>query len=163
VVTSGLVAALVGTAAYTQVGAETPYAALTGALLLIGAGLGCTIVPAMAAAFATLSREAVPRATSTLNTIQRIAGAVGTAVLAIVLQRAIAAEAPSLDGGIQAMAGLSPEARAQVAPALADAFGTAFGVALALIAAALVPALLLPRRRRGEAVPVPAAEERRAA
>jgi EmrB/QacA subfamily drug resistance transporter len=163
VVTGGLLAAMVGTAAFTQVGAGTSYAVLFGALLLIGAGLGCTIVPAMAAAFATLSREAVPRATSTLNTIQRIAGAIGTTLLAIVLQRAIAAEAPSLDGGIQAMAGLSPEARSQIAPALADAFGTAFWVAFALIAAALVPALLLPRRRREEAVPLVAAEERRAA
>jgi hypothetical protein len=69
----------------------------------------------MAAAFQTLSREETPKATSALNALQRIAGAIGTTVLAIVLQRTNAA------------------------------FGTTFWVALGLIAAAIVPALLLPR------------------
>jgi hypothetical protein len=44
---------------------------------------------------------------------------------------------------------LSPEQRTNAAPALADAFGTAFWVAVGLIAATLVPALLLPRPHAG--------------
>jgi hypothetical protein len=42
---------------------------------------------------------------------------------------------------------LPPGARHQLAPALADAFGAAFWVAFALAAAALIPALLLPRKQ----------------
>jgi len=151
VVVVGMILAGLGTLAFTQVGASTSYVFLAAALLVIGFGLGSTIVPSMAVAFQALSREETPRGTSALNAIQRIAGAIGTALLAIVLQRAIEANVPALDDGIQGMSALSQLHRAQVAPAIADAFGSTFWVALGLTAAALVPALLLPRRRRGEA------------
>jgi EmrB/QacA subfamily drug resistance transporter len=145
VVTSGLVIALLGTLAFTQVGADTSYLSLAAALFVLGVGIGSTIMPSMAAAFQTLSHEETPRATSALNAIQRIAGAIGTALLAIILQRAIAANVPDFRGGIQGLAALSHQA--QTTPVLADAFGTTFRVAVALIAAALVPALLLPSAR----------------
>ena len=145
VIPVGILVALVGTAAYTQVGAHTSYAFLAAALLVIGLGLGCTIVPAMAVAFAAVAPEAVAGASSAINIVQRVAGSIGTALLSVVLQRSIAGK--GLSGGIGALAGLSPAGRADAAPALADAFGTAFWVALALVAVALVPALLLPRTR----------------
>ena len=44
------------------------------------------MMPAMAAAYATLRVGAVPRATSALNVLQRIGGSIGTALLAVVLQ-----------------------------------------------------------------------------
>jgi EmrB/QacA subfamily drug resistance transporter len=166
VVSAGIIVALLGMLAYTGVGADTPYAYLAAALLVIGLGIGSTIMPSMAAAFKTLAREEVPRATSAINAIQRIAGAIGTALLAIVLQRAIAANLPDLHDGIQAVALLSQRAHARVAPALADAFGTTFWVAVGLIAAALVPALLLPSRpdeHAKDASAGPPASERRAA
>ena len=150
VVSAGMVLALLGTLAYTQVGTDTSYLYLAGALLVIGGGLGSTIMPSMAAAFQTLSREEAPSATSALNAIQRIAGAIGTALMAIILQRTITANLPGLHGGIQGMAALSEAQRAHAAPALADAFGTTFWVGVGLIALALVPALLLPRLRREE-------------
>ena len=49
VVATGIGLAAAGTAAYTQITAVTPYWYLAGALLLIGAGLGATITPSMAA------------------------------------------------------------------------------------------------------------------
>ncbi len=102
----------------------------------------------MAAAFQTLAREETPRATSALNAIQRIAGAIGTAAMAIVLQRAIADQLPDLHGGIAGLARLSAQQREAVAPQLAHAFATTFWVAVGLIAAAVLPALLLPRARQ---------------
>ena len=117
---------------------------------MLGLGIGSTIMPSMAAAFQTLAREEAPRATSALNAIQRIAGAIGTALLAVVLQRAIAANVPDLHDGIQALATLTPARRAEIAPQLADAFGTTFWVAAGLIAATIVPAVLLPRPHRAE-------------
>src|SRR6266511_2195892 len=156
VVPVGRTLAGLGTLAFTQVGANTSYAYLAPALLVVGFGLGSTIMPSMAVAFQTLSREETPRAASALNAIQRLAGAIGTTLLAIMLQRAIAANVPTLDGGIQGMATLSPQQRAHVTPAIADAFGTTFWVAVVLIAAALVPALLLPRRVRAQSESAPA-------
>ena len=148
VASAGMAIALLGTLAYTQVRADTPYRYLAAALLVIGVGIGSTIVPFMAAAFQTLSREETPRATSALNAVQRIAGAIGTAVFAIILQHGITANLPHHPGGIQALTALPPAQRAQIAPALAGAFGTTFWVAVALTATAVVPALLLPRPPR---------------
>jgi MFS family permease len=147
VVSAGLIVAVLGTLAYTGVGAETSYAYLAAALFVLGLGIGSTNMPSMAAAFQTLAREETPRATSALNAIQRIAGAIGTALLAIVLQRAIAGGIPDLHGGIAGLARLSAQQREAVAPQLADAFATTFWVAVGLIAAAVLPALLLPRAR----------------
>ena len=161
VIPFGIVLALVGTAAYTQVGANTSYVLLAGSLFVIGLGLGSTIMPSMAVAYQAVPREAVPQATSTINVIQRIAGSVGTALLAVVLQRSIASNLHGFVGGIGAIARLSPKGRSQAAPALAAAFGTAFWVALGLLAAALIPALLLPRiRAQGAQGAEPAAEGR---
>src|SRR5207248_5201154 len=86
------------------------------ALFVLGLGIGSTIMPSMAAAFQTLAREETPRATSALNAIQRIAGAIGTATMAIVLQRAIADRLPDLHGGIAGLARLSAQQREAVAP-----------------------------------------------
>jgi EmrB/QacA subfamily drug resistance transporter len=146
VIPIGLVLALAGTAVYTQVGADTSYALLSGALFLVGLGLGATIMPSMAVAYQSVPRESVAQATSTINVIQRIAASVGTALLAVVLQRSIQAELPSLHDGIGALASLSSGGRARVSAVLADAFGTTFWVALGLVAAALVPALAIPLR-----------------
>jgi len=158
VVPSGILLALAGTAAFTQVGANTSYVYLALALFVIGLGLGTTIVPSMAVAYQTVPRDAVAQATSAINVIQRVAGSIGTALLAVVLQRSIATNLPGLEGGIGAIAALSREGRAQAASVLADAFGTAFWLAFGLVALALIPALLLPRlpeRARGT---MPAAE-----
>jgi EmrB/QacA subfamily drug resistance transporter len=159
VIPVGIALALAGTLAYTQVGPETSYVFLGGALFVIGLGLGSTIVPSMAVAYQTVPREAVAQATSAINVIQRIAGSIGTALLAVVLQRSIATNLPGLDGGIGALAALPNEGRAHAATALSDAFGTTFWVAFVLVAAALVPALLLPRLRpRPAPGPAPATE-----
>jgi EmrB/QacA subfamily drug resistance transporter len=153
VIPAGVVLALAGTAGYTQVDADTSYVFLAGSLFVIGLGLGATIVPSMAVAYQAVPREAVAQATSTINVIQRIAGSVGTALLAVVLQRSIRGSL-----GVDSLAEVSRVGRAQAAPALADAFGTSFWVAFGLVAAALVPALLLPRIRSRDGQPAPAAE-----
>jgi len=114
VVPAGIVLALAGVAVYTQIGNETSYVVLGAALFVIGLGLGSTIMPAMAVAYGGLGHDAVPRATSALNVIQRVAGSLGIALLAVVLQRS-------------------------------GSYGTTFWFAFALAAAALGPALLLPR------------------
>ena len=61
-------------------------AALRGLLVLRGLGIGSSMMPSMAAAYASLERAAVPRATSALNVVQRVGGSLGTALLAVILQ-----------------------------------------------------------------------------
>ncbi|MFC4056581.1 DHA2 family efflux MFS transporter permease subunit [Actinomadura syzygii] len=144
VVPAGVVLGLAGTAAYTQIHADTSPILLAAALFVIGLGLGATIMPSMAAAYQALPPALIPRATSALNTLQRMGASVGTAALAVILQHEITARSPGLAGS--ALAPLPDPARVAVAPLLAQAFGHAFWVALIIGAVALVPALLLPRR-----------------
>jgi MFS family permease len=154
VIPTGIALALAGTLGLTQVGPSTSYTFLAGALFVIGLGLGSTIMPAMAVAFAAVSRDGVAQATSAINVVQRLAGSIGTALLAVVLQRAIAARLPGVGGGVSALAALPQGQRTHAAGALSAAFAQSFWVALGLVAAALVPALLLPRQReRGSRAP----------
>jgi hypothetical protein len=138
VIPVSILVGLAGTLAFTQVAADTSYVLLSAALFVIGLGLGGTIMPSMAVAYQSVGREEVPSATSALNMAQRIAGSVGTALLAVVLQHQIVSSIPSAAGGLGAIA-QAP------ADALADAFGTTFWVAFAVLAVSLVPAFLLPR------------------
>jgi hypothetical protein len=146
VVTGGILVALAGTAAYTQLTAVTSYWYLAVALLLIGAGMGATITPSMAAAFGAIDRPAIPAATAAIGTIQRIAGSLGTALLAVTLQHAIGARLPGFHGSITGAAALAAAHPARALPALAAAFGATFWVAFGLTAASLVAALALPGR-----------------
>jgi EmrB/QacA subfamily drug resistance transporter len=145
VVPVGVLIAVAGTGWYTQIGAHTPYWQLLLALFLIGAGMGATVTPAMAAAFQGLPPAAMGQATSAINVVQRVAGALGSALLAVVLQQAISARLPMFHGGIgqaAAVVATSPHA----ADSVASAFGVAFAVSLAISVLALVPAMLLPGR-----------------
>jgi hypothetical protein len=51
-----------------------------------GIGIGSTIAPSMAAALQALSGPEIPRGTSVLNSVRRIAGAIDTAAFAILPQ-----------------------------------------------------------------------------
>ena len=82
-------------------------------------------MPAMTAAFSAMRPEQLSDATPQINVLQRVGGAIGMAVLAVVLQRA-GAHAPS--------------------PAqLASAFNTAYWWALGIALLSLIPCLVLLR------------------
>jgi EmrB/QacA subfamily drug resistance transporter len=149
VVPVGILLALAGTLAYTRISVDSSYWYLAGALFLIGAGLGATITPSMAAAFQDLSHAEIPGATSAINVVQRVAASLGTALLAVVLQRTIAVNVSGFHGDIGQATALARYDPQHTAPAIADAFGTTFWVAFALTALAFVPALLLPAKAKG--------------
>ena len=142
IVLIGLVLTVVSSLAFVGLTADTSYAFLVAALFVRGIGLGMTMMPAMSAAFQTLSPEAVPRATSSLNIIQRVGGSIGTAVLAVILEQNIASSVPGSGGSISS-AGHAGAIPASVAGQLADAFSQTFWVATAITAAAVIPALFL--------------------
>jgi EmrB/QacA subfamily drug resistance transporter len=109
-------------------GAHTSIAWLCGVLVVRGFGIGFAFMPAMSAAFAALDRSEISDATPQLNVLQRVGGSIGTAVLAVILQRALV--------------GAHSDA------AMASAYGTAFWWAVGLTALAIVPAVVLVRAER---------------
>jgi EmrB/QacA subfamily drug resistance transporter len=118
------------------IGAHTSIVYLSFVLVLRGVGIGFSFMPAMTAAFASLRSEQLSDATPQLNVVQRIGGAIGVAVLAVVLQRATA--------------------HAHSAAAMAGGYGTAFWWSVGICVASLIPCLVLlraesPRARMNEA------------
>ena len=155
VVLAGLVVLMLGTFPFTQVTGSTPYWLLTVGLVVRGVGLGFTMMPAMASAYAMLDRGQVPRATPMLNVLQRVGGSVGTAVLAVVLQRQISDAVPvagargGSGAGEAAAQSLPPAAREKLADPIAAAFAHTYWWSLALVAVAIIPALFMLRAQRG--------------
>ncbi len=142
----GVVVVVIGTMAYTQVTPGTSEVLLAGALFVRGLGLGMSMMPAMSAGYQTLQPPEVPRATTTINIVRQVGASLGTAVLAVILQRQIVA---SVGGGGHAggllggTAGIPEAARGQVA----SAFGHSFWWAVGLSVLCVIPALMLPRVR----------------
>ena len=151
-----LFAAMVG---FTQVGADTSFWFLGSCQLVMGLGMGAAMMPAMSAAYQTLRHEQLARATTALNIIQRVGGSIGTALLSVVLTHQLTSAIPAADGSGLAAAHSVPAAeQAQIAPAIADAFGNTFWWAAGIIALATIPALMLPRHKP-QAPATPAAEQ----
>jgi len=110
------------------VGTSTSLVTISLVLVLRGIGIGFSFMPAMTAAFASLRPSQLSDATPQLNVLQRIGGAIGTAVLAVVLQRATG-HAPT--------------------PAhLAGAFDTAYWWSFGICVLSLIPCLVLLRAER---------------
>ena len=157
VVIAGLLMLMLGTVPFITVSPDTSFWLLGAALVVRGFGLGFTMMPAMAAAYATIEREQVPRATPMLNVLQRVGGSLGTAVLAVVLQRQIVAELSGAAGGGAAggasLGEIPAAARARVAEPLSTAFAHTYWWAMGMTALALIPAAVLAvteRRTRRE-------------
>jgi MFS family permease len=110
------------------IGAHTSIVWLAVAMFARGMGIGFAFMPAMAAAFASLERSELSHATPQLNVLQRVGGSMGTAVLAVVLERA--------------------SRGAHSLPDAAHAFGTSFWWACGLTAAAVIPCIVLLRAER---------------
>jgi EmrB/QacA subfamily drug resistance transporter len=118
------------------VAASTSILSISLILLVRGVGIGFAFVPAMSAAFASLRPDQLSDATPQLNVLQRLGGAIGTAVLAVVLQRA--------------------SAGAHTATHLAHAFDKAYWGSVGIAALSLIPCLVLlraenPRARMDQA------------
>jgi EmrB/QacA subfamily drug resistance transporter len=89
VIPYGLVCIALGTLPFALVSPHTPYWLLGLGLVFRGFGLGGSMMPAMAAAYATLERHEVPRATPMLNVLQRVGGSLGVAIFTVILENGI--------------------------------------------------------------------------
>ncbi len=89
----GGIVALIGIAVITlstiplvYVTGGTSYLVIDLILVIRGVGVGASMMPAMAAAFAVLRPSEIHDASPQLNVIQRVGGSIGTAVLAVILE-----------------------------------------------------------------------------
>ncbi|MGW6918934.1 DHA2 family efflux MFS transporter permease subunit [Kitasatospora sp. NPDC054939] len=146
VVLTGAAVATSGFLAFTvQLTEAVPYWRLVAALVVMGIGVGTTLMPAMATATRSVSADEVPAASTMMTIIQQIGSSVGTAAVSVLLTAALADRLPG-GGGIGAVHALPAAERTALGPDLADAFQHTYLWAVALLGLALLPALLLPRR-----------------
>jgi EmrB/QacA subfamily drug resistance transporter len=124
----GVALTAVTTIPFGLIGADTSVLGLSVAMFLRGIGIGFAFMPAMSAAFASLDHDDLPHATPQLNVLQRIGGSIGTALMAVILQRALQG-ADNIDDR-------------------AAAYGTAFWASAALTAVAILPCIVLWRAER---------------
>ncbi|WFB10718.1 DHA2 family efflux MFS transporter permease subunit [Streptomyces sp. LX-29] len=127
-ITSGIVLAAFGMALFAgQLTDTTPYWRIGLALFVMGVGVGMTIMPTMAAATRGLTGEEAPSASTTLQITSQMGASIGMAFFSVLLS-------VNGDGG-------------STAPTHAEPFADTYFWAVALMLAAVVPALRLPLRR----------------
>ncbi len=102
-------------------------------LIVRGVSIGLSFMPAMTAAFTAMRPDQLSDATPQLNVLMRIGGAIGTAILAVVLQRAGAGS------------------HSATPASLAGAFRAAYLAALGISLLSLIPCLMLLRAERPSA------------
>jgi MFS family permease len=159
IVPVGLVLVGVTFLALTQLQADTSYWLFGAVLFVMGVGMGATMMPTFSGAMQTLRQTAVARASTTLNINQQVSASIGTAVLSVLLANALTERLGAGGGGIGEAAALPPEARAEIAGPMAEAFGSTFWWAFALVVVAFLVATPLLPKERPEPVDDPAAGE----
>jgi MFS family permease len=127
IVPVGLVLILVGMFGLTQVTSDTSYTLLIIELVVMGFGMGATMMPLFTAALKTLRPVQVARGSTLLNISQQIASSVGVAVMSVLLTNHLKGATSLADSG--------------------SAFAKTYWVAWVLVLITLVPALMLPRRQ----------------
>jgi EmrB/QacA subfamily drug resistance transporter len=128
VVLAGIALTVLGTLPFALAHIGEPI--LAGALVVRGAGLSAVNMAVMVGAYVDLGHAEIPHGGGITRIMQQLGGSFGAAVLAVILQRQLAGHTG------------------------ATAFANTFWWALALSVLAVVPALLLPRPRRGRHDPV---------
>jgi EmrB/QacA subfamily drug resistance transporter len=133
---AGMVPVMIGMAWLSRVSPETGYwSGVFGPMALLGAGMGTVFVPLTTASLAGVRREESGAASSMVNVMQQLGGAVGLAVLVAVFGTAT-------HGAVRPAVGV-----------LAHGMSVAFGLAAIFDVAAFILIALLLRPRKPAPVP----------
>ena len=169
IVPVGLTLIIVGMFGLTQISDTTPYLAIIAMLVVMGWGMGATMMPIMTTALRTLRPHEIARGSTLLNINQQIASSAGVATMSVVLTNNLksspvvpgTAHLPGFPDGIVettaailkntqpalfAKLGLDPAAVARGMSDAASSFAHTYWVAWVVVVIAMVPALLLPRK-----------------
>ncbi|MGW6194506.1 DHA2 family efflux MFS transporter permease subunit [Kribbella sp. NPDC055110] len=170
IVPFGIAGIVIGMFGLTQITATTPYIAIIAMLVVMGFGMGGTMMPLFTTALRTLSGAQVARGSTLLNISQQIASSCGVATMSVILTNQLnnspiipgTQQIPGLGAGLRetqaailsntrpenlAALHLDPAAIARGLVDAADAFSHTYWVAWSLVLLTLVPALMLPRKR----------------
>jgi EmrB/QacA subfamily drug resistance transporter len=115
---------------FVFIGPGTSIVAISCVLVVRGVSIGMSFMPAMTAAFTAMRPDQLSDATPQINVVMRLGGAIGTAILAVVLQRAGAGSHHATPAS------------------LASAFQAAYWAALGIALLSLIPCLMLLRAER---------------
>ena len=133
---AGFAIVALATVPFAFVTADTSQWLLMAVLVVRGFGLGAVLVPLMTAVYIGLDRSEVPHVSIITRIVQQIGGSFGVAVLAVILEGALA----SVGHGTT----------------LADGFDQAFWWATGFTVLGVIVAFALPSRARKPAVPAAA-------
>jgi EmrB/QacA subfamily drug resistance transporter len=169
IVPVGIALIVVGMFGLTQITSTTPYLLIIGMLVVMGFGMGATMMPLFTSALRTLSGAQVARGSTLLNISQQIASSCGVATMAVILTNQLnnspiipgTQRVPGLGDGLRetqaailsntrpenlAPLHIDPAAIARGLVDAATAFSHTYWVAWVLVVLTLVPALMLPRK-----------------
>ncbi|MDU0347224.1 DHA2 family efflux MFS transporter permease subunit [Actinomyces sp. MRS3W] len=150
VIPFGMTAMFVSVLALTGVSADTNLWYLGAVLMLQGLGIGGTMMPTSTAALQAVDRREVGNATTLFNIGQQVFGAVGIAIVSVLLALFLA----GTDLGPAAVAGeLSGAELAAGLDQAAGAFGKAFWMPTISMGLALFMSFRLPMRREPRTIP----------
>ncbi|MCL2543735.1 MAG: DHA2 family efflux MFS transporter permease subunit [Nocardioidaceae bacterium] len=127
IVPVGLGLIVIGMLGLTQVGGTTSYAFIIGSLVVMGLGMGATMMPLFTSALKTLTAHTVARGSTLLNITQQVASSCGVALMSVVLTNHLKSAAPTPDGA-------------------GSAFAHTFWVAWGLVLVTFLWSFLLPRK-----------------
>src|SRR3954451_4206182 len=167
VVLTGLVFDTVGMGMLIALDATTPYSYIITAFVIMGLGMGSTMMPVFTAALASLKAHAVAQGSTLMNITQQISISIGTALFSVLLTSSYNQHAnvvnPTLalqGGATPEQLGLSQDQADAVTTAglhfMGLAFGDAFLVATILVGLCLIPAFFLPRKPAEHTAEAPA-------
>ncbi|MGI8523594.1 MAG: DHA2 family efflux MFS transporter permease subunit [Nocardioides sp.] len=165
VVLTGLVLDTVGMGMLIPVDDQTSYAYIITSFVVMGLGMGSTMMPVFTAALASLKSHDIARGSTLMNITQQVAISMGTALFSVLLTNAYNSHARVVGPTLAYLgAGDDPQkqqavleqlhlSRAQAQPVVAQGLhfmGTSFGgvylVATVLVGCCLIPAFFLPRK-----------------
>ncbi|WP_251555486.1 DHA2 family efflux MFS transporter permease subunit [Neobacillus muris] len=151
---TGLIIIVVTTYAFSQLTLETSYAHLILIYSIRSFGMSMVMMPVSTNGLNQLPKRLYPHGTAMNNTLNQVAGAIGTALLVTIMTNRAESQGKTL--GEEAMKHFTgqptPEAIAQMkqqiaAQAMLDGINFAFMVATAIAAVALVLALFIKRAK----------------
>ena len=150
-VVAGLMSMFAGFAALATFTAATPRALIVAELILIGAGLGLTMLTLLIASQHSVPREQLGITTSLNQFSRSIGGTVGVAILGALLTAGLAdfASNPNALVNAEARARIPAPELAALQAALQGTLRTIFGTCAVVVLIALAAAVTLPHRHLG--------------
>lgn len=142
VVLTGLVLDTVGLGFFAFTDEHTSYAYVITGLVVMGLGMGATMMPMFTAALARLTDANIARGSTLMNITQQIAASIGTALFSVLLTSGFQSHR-----SIGRMAAGDQSAIPQALHAMGGTYAHVFTIATILVALCFIPALFLPRSK----------------